>query len=228
MSKTQNSVIINRKEVASDTLEVSITRPSGFSFQAGQYIQLRVPELLHPDPKGASRLMSIASSPLDKDRISIAFRNSGSGFKKTLQELPIGSDIEIEGPHGYFTLPRDSSHAVIFVAGGIGITPFLSMIRFVAKQNIPIPIKLIYANRSKNNAAYLNELNSLVNHDHNLSITSMYGIIDEQVLDKATKESSNHIWYIAGPPGMIGNVRNLLFLMGVDDSRIRFEEFEGY
>jgi ferredoxin-NADP reductase len=79
------TTIADRKQVAEHTLEVSLKRPSGFSFAAGQYMQLGVPKLMYSDPKGASRVLSISSSPLDREHIAVAFRITGSGFKRTLE-----------------------------------------------------------------------------------------------------------------------------------------------
>lgn len=124
--------VIKQRTTAEKTYEVSFNLSGkSFSFIAGQYIRVTVPKLLYDDQKGPSRVFTIASSPNEKNKLAIAFRDSESGFKKTLLELSQGSLVEIEGPFGYFTLPKNTSRPLIFIASGIGITPFLSMIRFV-------------------------------------------------------------------------------------------------
>jgi len=223
-----HSKIIGKRIVARDTLEVSFERPPKFSFKAGQYIQLGVPNLLYSDPKGKSRTMSIASSPTDQEKISIAFRETGSGFKRTLKELPQGALVNIEGPHGFFTMPEKSIDPVILIAGGIGITPYLSMLRFANEKHLAVPITLLYTNRSKESAAYLRDLQNIANHNTHLTLKDKVGKIDEQFIQQSVKDMQNCKWYIAGPPAMVDNTRNILALLGIDEARISYEGFTGY
>lgn len=222
------TTISERKQVAEDTLEVSFKWPSGFSFKAGQYIQISVSKLLFSDLKGSSRVMSIASSPLDKERISVAFRETGSGFKRTFKELPLGAAINVEGPHGFFTLPQESANPIIFIAGGIGITPYLSMIRFAAEKHLAFPMMLLYVNRNKESAAYLEELQDIASRNTYFILKNIFGKIDEQFIRQSVKEMQNCKWHIAGPPTMVSYARNILFLLGVDDGRVYCEEFMEY
>lgn len=230
MSRIFNTTLIDRKVVAENTLEISFKRPNGFSFKAGQYIQLDVLELLYSDPKGTSRVFSITSSPLDQEKISVAWRDTGSGFKRTLKELPSGALVKIEGPHGFFTLPENSPRPIVFVAGGIGITPYLSMVRYVTekKKLFSFPITLLYANRSRESAAYLTELEDMTNRNDNFTMKNKYGRTDEEFIRQNIKNTHQCVWYIAGPPDMVDSTRNLLFLLGIDDGRICLEEFMGY
>jgi ferredoxin-NADP reductase len=228
MSRIYHATIIDRKVVAEDTLEVSFKRPEDFSFLAGQYIQLGVSQLLYPDIKGVSRTFSIASSPYDQERISVAFRDTGSGFKRTLKELPFGAPVNIEGAHGFFTLPQELASPVVFIAGGIGITPFLSMIRFADEKELASPMTLLYANRSKESAAYLDELQTIANRNKDFILKNRFGKIDEEFMRQDVKNMEQSVWYIAGPPAMVTYARNALFLLGIEDSRVHCEEFAGY
>ena len=222
------SKIIGKKHVAEDTFELSFERPKEFSFKAGQYIQLGVPKLLHSDPKGASRVFSIASSPLDKEKISVAFRETGSGCKRTIKELPQGGQVSIEGPHGFFTIPEKPADPIVLIAGGIGITPYMSMIRFANEKRLAFPITLLYANSTKERAAYLEELQKISNHNKYFTLKNKFGKIDEQFIRQSVKDMQNCRWYVAGPPAMVDYARNILILLGVDDGRIHYEEFTGY
>jgi methionine sulfoxide reductase heme-binding subunit len=200
--------ILEQKNIAEKTCEVFFgLHGKEFNFLAGQYISVGVPKLLYSDPKGASRVFSISSSPNDKNKLSVAFRDSGSGFKRTLMELPLGSLVDIEGPFGYFTLPKDTSHPLVFIAGGIGITPFLSMIRLATEQKLAHKITLLYANRNAGSAAYLEELTTI-----------------RQIV----KNFDEPIWYIVGLPAMVADIRNLLSRLGINDAKIYFEDFVGY
>lgn len=222
------TTIIEQKQIAKNTLEVSFRRPNDFFFKAGQYIQLGVPKLLYSDVKGSSRVFSIASSPFDQEKISIAFRDTGSGFKRTLKELPINASVNIEGPHGFFTIPQNSSHSHVFIAGGIGITPYLSMLRFIAERGFTFPVMLLYTNRNKERAAYLKELQDTAKCNKYFIFKNRYGRIDKQFIQQSVKNIQRCSWRIGGPPAMVSYVKNILFLLGIDGRLIYSEEFTGY
>jgi ferredoxin-NADP reductase/DMSO/TMAO reductase YedYZ heme-binding membrane subunit len=228
-SKKIKLPIVEQKIIAEKTCEVSFdVSGEKFEFSAGQYIRINIPTLLYPDQKGAGRDFSIASSPHDKNKISIAFRDSGSGFKRTLMELPHGSLVDIEGPFGYFTLPPDTSRPLVFIAGGIGITPFLSMIRFVAEKRLNHHITLLYANRNREGAAYLEELTTIDEQNSHSLLKNQFGRIDADFIRQAVKNLDEPVWYIAGPPAMVADMRDVLSRLGVNDARIYFEDFVGY
>ena len=228
MSRVYKTTIIEQKEVAEKTWEVSLKRPSDFSFQAGQYIQVNVPKLLYPDYKGPSRVFSIVSSPLDQEKISVAFRDTNSGFKRTLEELPMNAPVNIEGPHGFFTLPQSSARPLVFLAGGIGIAPCLSMINFATEKKLAQPITLLYANRDKESAAYFDTLSSLQKQNLHFTIKNKFGFVDADFLKSTTKISPDAVWYIVGPPMMVANTKEMLLHLAVDENRIFIEEFIGY
>lgn len=219
----------HKKMIAHNTTEVSFALRNGsFSFRAGQYIELKLPRLLYDDPKGNYRLFSIASSPNNKKSLSIAFRNSNSGFKKSLLELPQGSLVDIEGPFGYLTLPSDLSKPLVFVAGGIGITPFLSMIRFAKEKKLKSRIVLLYFNKDKKRAVYLDELEESARQYRSLFIKSFYGPSDAQSIYHAVKNPTDNIWYIAGPPFLVAEFKYILFDLRVENNHIFTEDFIGY
>lgn len=221
--------ILEQKTIAEKTCEVSFGLPGNkFIFLAGQYVRANAPKLVYPDPKGASRLFSIVSSPNNKDKISIAFRNSGSGFKRTLMKLPIGSLVDIEGPFGYFTLPKNLSQPIVFIAGGIGITPCLSMICYATEEKLNHPITLLYANRNVESAAYLEELTTIAKQNPRFLLKNQYGRIDANFIQQSVKNLVEPIWYIVGLPAMVADARNLLSRLGINDTKIYFEDFTGY
>lgn len=222
--------ISGRRDIADNTVELSLERPTGLTFKAGQYIQLAAPRLLYADPRGAYRLFSITSSPLDSDSITVAFRMSGSGFKRTLRELPIGSSVDIEGPHGFFTVPERTDRPQVFIAGGIGITPYASMARYCARNGFPFEGRLIYGARSRGSAPYLSEITDIARRNKHFSVQPVFGIIDEHCVRSNIVHAhvAEYSWHIAGPPAMVGSVRNILSLMGIDYGRVYAEEFTGY
>jgi len=106
--------------------------------------------------------------------------------------------VNIEGPHGFFTLPQSSTRPPVFIAGGIGITPYLSMIRFVAERGFTFPMTLLYANRSKEAAAYREELQDIANRNKYFILKNRFGIIDEQFIRQNVKNIQQCAWHIAG------------------------------
>src|SRR3989344_2941923 len=114
--------IVACKKIAEDTAEVTFEYdPKLFSFNAGQYVRITIPELEFNDPKGNSRDFSIASSPNNQGTFSIAFRDSGSGFKRTLIQAEKGTTVEVTGPQEIFSISKVEGKLVVFIAGGIGI-----------------------------------------------------------------------------------------------------------
>ncbi len=211
--------------VAKETIEVVFTRPANFNFLAGQHIQVTLQTLAYSDHKGSSRVFSICSSPLDREVISIAFRNTGSGFKKTLVEIPIGTKILIKGPSGFFTLPEKGKH--IFVAGGIGITPFMSMLGTALEKESRYDISLLYANRDQENASYLDDLKKLTTNSENFHLHTIFGRLDASFIQKAATDVENTTWWVAGPPGMVAEVKYTLGQLGISSGKVRSEEFVG-
>ena len=228
MGRIHTATVLARTRIAEDALEVSFSRPPSFSFAAGQYIQVRLPGLVHADPRGDSRVFSIASSPNDRERISIAFRRSASGFKRSLEQLPLGGGVLLEGAHGFFALRRAPRRPLVLVAGGIGITPHLSMIRFASEERFDVPVALLYLNRSERSAVYLDELTALAHRSGSFSMRSTFTAVDAQDIRRTADEFPAAVWHLAGPAGLVDRVRSLLLLCGVDELSVCTEEFVGY
>ena len=218
--------IITQKLIAADTYEATFSRPSNFTFLPGQYIQVTLPNLKYPDSRGDSREFSICSPPYNNNELSVAFRNTNSGFKKTLIELEKGSLVLAEGPFGHFTLPNGGNHA--FVAAGIGITPFLSMIKTAVNKEPGVNIKLLYANKNKSRAAYMEELKEISSVSKHFQLHSISGPVDTKAINKYVKDVSSFNWWIVGMPKMVTEVKFTIESLGVPSLKIHIEEFIGY
>ena len=218
----------SRKKVAKGTYEVDFSVSEKVDFVAGQHTGVWLPKIIYPDPRGNFRLFSICSSPRNRKIISVTFRDRGSGFKRTLLELPIGTKVELMKPAGFFVLPNDKKQKIAFVAGGIGITPFRSMISFATESKASNQIILYYANSSIETAAFLPELKQLEKKNGNFFIKNFIGREKFTEAIGAVKNPEEFLWYIAGPPGMVANMKNILFLNKVNPTKIITEEFDGY
>ncbi len=217
------------KEIAKDTYEVSFVRPNDFLYKHGQYIQVSLSggSLSAVDD---SRVLSLTSDPGDKSVISVAFRNTMSGFKSALLSRKKGDSVIVEGPFGNFVFPGSDTRRHIFIAGGIGITPFMSILRCAGSGscNVNYEMVLIYANRSEEFVSYKREIDELSNALSNLSVEYVTGRITEEVLRKFVDKSMQTVWWIVGPPGMVSAVKQMLVDIGIDYDYIRTEEFAGY
>lgn len=144
-------VLVNKKDESGKVKSFYFQPDQKFKFKAGQYIYLDLSPLKYHDPKGPIRQFTVSSSPTDK-HIRITTNISGSGFKKTLDDLNTGQEVLIKGPLGHFYFDNESkkikSH--VFIAGGIGITPFISIIENVHKLKLKNKIYLIYSNSGSN------------------------------------------------------------------------------
>ena len=199
------------------------------------------------DPKGPTRSFSIASSPTERDAILITTRIRDTPFKQKLSRLEEGTAVKITAPAGKFTLPQDHSKPLVFLSGGIGVTPFRSMIKYATDKQLPLKITMFDSNRNPLNILYKDEFDSCVKINENLRIIYTIteegekipssdwkgerGFIDEAMLAKyLTKDDlANSIFYICGPPAMLNAMQQLLSKeIEVPQDRIKIEVFTGY
>lgn len=221
--------LVSCKSVAESTYEAVFEYDQNlFSFNAGQYIKIIIPKLEFEDKRGNSRDFSIASSPNIKGSFSIVFRNTGSGFKRTLIEAKKGFTVEITGPQGIFSLEQMEGKSAVFIAGGIGITPFLSIIRFATEQKPPLKIILLYANSNKESAICLPELKKLEKENPNFKMVILFTHITKEVIKQQIEDITDKYFYLAGPPEMTASAAKELSILGIEDKKISIEEFSGY
>src|SRR5713226_5716843 len=125
---TFTSKLIGREEVAEGTMAFRFARPAGFEFKAGQSMNVGLVDPPETDGKGNRRTFSIVSAPFEGE-LAVATRMRDTAFKRVLKGASAGKEVELRGPAGQFTLPPGEAAPAVFLAGGIGITPFVSMLR---------------------------------------------------------------------------------------------------
>jgi ferredoxin-NADP reductase len=210
---------------------------------AGQYYYITLAEMKYPDERGNTRHFTISSSPTEGNIIRITTRiREQSGFKKTLDELPIGAVVEGEGPNGTFILDETSKGSHVFIAGGIGITPFRAIIKNEIDKNLQMPIHLLYSNSIPEEIAFKDELTEWTKAHPFLKIdmtishpeeskeawTGLTGRIDDAMVKKLVYDTENPTWWISGPPAMIDGMEEVLKKMNIPSEKIRSEKFTGY
>jgi ferredoxin-NADP reductase len=210
---------------------------------AGQYYYFTIPVMKYPDPRGNTRHFTISASPTEGNILRLTTRiREESGYKKTLDELTIGSEIEGEGPNGTFILDETSDKSNIFIAGGIGITPFRSIIKYVVDKNLTTPIHLIYSNSVPEEITFRKELEDWSKTHLNIKVditishpeeskepwTGLTGRIDENLINKLVHDTENPIFWVCGPPAMTDAIEQVLGKIKITSDRIRSEKFTGY
>ncbi len=230
--------ITDKKEVAKGTLSVTFEVNEPFTFKPGQYVFVTLPKLNYPDDRGPRRQFSINNSPNQKGIITITTRLSDSGFKKTLNELLIGTEVQLGPIAGIFTLPENITKPLSFIAGGIGITPFMSMLRYISEEALPYQITLVYSNRDQSSSAYLREIQSLAKLISNFKLiltmtedSNWAGEkrkVDANFIKEYFPEVNANLYMVVGPPGMVGAVVESLRKAGIEEENINVERFTGY
>lgn len=211
--------ILEKRIETDQVFSLILEKPATLHFYPGQYLDVE-----------NTRSFTISSSPTE-DFLMITTKTGFSTFKKALENLKTGDTIITSHPAGTFTL--DESTPAVFIAGGIGITPFRSMIKYAVDQKIPTKITLIYSN-SDSNFLFKKELNiwqkQLTDLTIHYIVTSQSGCLDQERLLKLNPKSYplNPIYYLAGPPKMVDSFENLLTGLGIDEVNIRYDRFDGY
>lgn len=235
------SQLLGRELVAEGTMAFYFSKPSGFRHAAGQSLLMTLVDPPQTDGEGDARTFTIASAPHEPE-LMIATRMRDTAFKRTLKSAPVGTAVTIDGPNGEMVLHGDPARPAVFLAGGIGITPFLSMIRHAAHKRLPHRMYLFYSNRRPDDAAFLPELEEMeyANPHYRLiatmaepekSVESWWGetgFIRRELLERHLPAGASPIYYFAGPPPMTMAMRKMLDVMGVGEQDMRYEEFYGY
>ncbi|SRR5579883_1160606 len=230
--------LIDRHDVAAGTRLFIFEKPAGLTFKPGQYAGFTLINPSETDASGITRRFSLLSTP-DDDYLAIAMRIQHSAYKRVLNTLPIGSEVKFAGPTGNFTLHEDPTIPAVFIAGGIGITPFYSMICHAATHQTPQKLYLFYGNQQPEHAAFLTELMQLQQTHPPFKLiatidkphpawTGETGFITHTMIKKYVPDILMPIYYICGSPAMVTTLQETLVEMGIDEEKIRTEDFPGY
>jgi ferredoxin-NADP reductase len=233
--------LLSRAEVAEGTMAFYFEKPSRFDFKPGQSADLALSNPPETDSEGNIRTLSIASPPFE-NQLMFATRMRDTAFKRSLEKVPLGTEVKIDLPTGSFTLHKNSAKAGVFLAGGIGITPFLSIVRQADHDRLPHKLHLFYSNQRPEDAAFLDVLQMLEKTNPNFGLvctmTEMSkskkewkgetGQINQEMLSRPLANLQGPIYYIAGPPAMVAGLRKMLVAANVDEDDIRTEDFPGY
>jgi ferredoxin-NADP reductase len=238
---THLAALAARESIAAGTMAFHFRRPAGFEFEPGQAIDLVLSAATEADDAGSRHTFSIVSAPFE-DELVIATRMRDSEFKRRLGALAVGGQVTIDGPFGSLTLHQDPARTAVLIAGGIGITPLMSMLRQAAHEQRPQPLILLYSNHRPEDAAFLGELQRLEAQNPNFRLHATMtqiaashepwhgatGQIDAPRLKSVVPDPGAAVFYVVGPPAMVEGMLLTLADAGIADDDIRSEEFYGY
>lgn len=234
------SRLLARREVAERTFSFEFEKPHGFLFEAGQALEMKLIASKETDPAGSKRAFTIAAAPA-WPRLQIVTRLRETAFKRTLRDMPLGGAVELDGPFGSMTLHKNAAKPAVFMAGGIGITPFLSILRQAALERSERSFVLFYSNRRPEDAPFLDELRELQGSLRLKVVVTLTrakdsarpwdgrrGAITAELIAHTLPELSTAVCYAAGAPGFVVGMKQALLAAGADQDSIRSEDFEGY
>jgi ferredoxin-NADP reductase len=231
MAATYQVKLIDKRELARETFGFYFEKPEGFHYKSGQTLRLTLLNPPETDEQGNTRIFTIASAPYEKN-ILTASRLRDTAFKRVLKSLPLNSKVEIRGPYGDFLLHQETAKPAVFLAGGIGITPFRSMLVQNLEEKLPYSFFLFYSNRKPEDAAFLEEFHLLKNQIKKFTfipiMTTVDGHLNGDMIKKHLGDLTSAVYYVVGPPAMVSGMREVLQSLAVPSDQIKIEEFEGY
>lgn len=229
-----------KKQLSPDTFAFAFNRAQSFKFIPGQYMEWTLPHK-NTDSRGNRRYFSIASSPTENEIImTVKFYNPSSSYKKTLLNMAEGQRIIASQVAGDFTLPKDLKKPLVFIAGGVGIAPFRSMIQYISDKQLQSNIVLFYSNRTVNEILFSDTFQKAENY----GVKTIYtltdvnnvpvdwqrekGYITEAMIKQNVGDYYQRTFYISGPQLMVQNFEKLLLGMKVKKENIITDFFPGY
>jgi glycine betaine catabolism B len=212
-----NKITAEAEEILGFTFRLS----EPFSFVPGKYVMLSFPDT--PDEK---RAFSVVEYDKEKKEIYLVIKRYGT-FTQKLFNTKIGEKLNVFGPYGKFVLPQEEK-TLVFMAGGIGITPLFSMTDHISKNGYSKNLYLYYSGKSESKMALLDRINKIKNRKININISftekgdKRFAVED---IKRQVPEFDSSLFYICGPDKMIEEFRNNLSTLNIEEERIRSEEF---
>lgn len=207
-----------------------------FRFKSGEIKKWRPGQYLHctlehpfPDRRGIERCFTVSSAPYEGViQITTRFSERSSTFKKALRALPVGGSIDADGLDGDFTV-EDQSRRLVFIAGGIGVTPYRSILLALNHAGTAVDVDLLYANRDEN-FPFRGELELLAGRHSTFRIRYFAGPkpLDEAAIRAAVGDLSKPLFYVSGPQPMVESCSKILKGMSVSKLHIKLDDFPGY
>lgn len=214
--------------VASDIYSFEFSSDRRIRYTAGQFIELTIPH--ESDDRGQKRWFTLSSSP-SEDTIVITTKiqpHKSSTFKQHLLKLKAGTELKMANPMGDFVLPKDPKIPLVFVAGGIGCTPFRSIIKYLQDSQENRDIKLLYSVSDRKSAAFLDLFNETLGGKCKLIDTSVSVRLDSDTILGFSGNNPDCYYYLSGPEQLVESLEKSLFDTGIEKNRLHGDFFPGY
>ncbi len=227
------------KKVSENSFLYIFSRPKNLNFKAGQYLEAVLPHK-EQDSRGVSRYFSLASSPTEKDlAFLIKMENKKSSFKEKLKNMKKEDILFAKNISGDFILKKNEKKEIVFVAGGVGITPFFSMIKYIIDKKQESQIKLFLCAQNHNSITNISLLKKWQKENKNLKIIYVLdektdllnckkGRLNKKILDEENVSFKDSIFYISGPTAMVKSVESLLRNSQTPKENIKTDYFPGF
>ena len=232
---------LGREMVGSEIMFFRVKKPGEFKFLAGQFCFVIVPDIGFQDERGLRRPFSIASSPLEEDLLFV-MKTSDSALKRTMSGISPGTLVVVESPVGNLTLPNETNVPLVFIAGGVGIAPFRSLIRYAVDANTGHAITLFYSSQIPEETPFLGEMQHIPKKYPRVAVivtmtrageaqanwSGFTSRINPEMIKDGCRSWESAIYYIVGPPPMANGMKQMLQGMNIPPARIKMELFTGY
>lgn len=229
--------LINKREIATNTYEFTFRNHNlSYSFRPGQYayITLHGPNIADP-----TRIFSFVHAPRNNGEVVIAARiRSESDYKRALASLSIGENVQISRAIGFFDVPHDAALPLVFIAGGIGVVPFVSMLEYLVDTNQDRSLILFVSNTSRQTSVYLDEIQSLLQKIPSAKLITTFtqiredgaesGRVTPAMLKKYDAIAPCAHYFLAGTPAMVEQLSTDLQSLDIPAKTIHMEAFTGY
>jgi ferredoxin-NADP reductase/Na+-transporting NADH:ubiquinone oxidoreductase subunit NqrB len=222
-----NLALIRQEQWAPGIIGFWFDKPAHFTFQAGQFLQWTLPHT-KPDNRGIRRWFTISASPSESELlITTKFSEKPSTFKQALLKVRPGDRLTATGLEGDFVLPAETTQPLVFLAGGIGITPFRSMIKFLIDTKESRPITLLYAAKTPDEFVF-KDLFAAAEKTIGLKVRYITGPLDEHAIRASVTDLTKPLFYVSGPEPMVEALGEVLKKAGVPDTHLKQDFFPGY
>lgn len=232
--------LVQRVSLAPGIVDFIFSAPRPLAFEPGQYMEWTLPHS-NTDSRGDRRYFTLASSPTeDNIRLGVKFYENGSSFKKAMLAMNSKTPIAASQLGGDFTLPKDRSQKLVFIAGGIGITPYRSIIKYLLDKNELRTITLLYSEKTPRQLTYTDIFKSasqkmglkvvyvLTGRKLTIPNWAKAGPITAKMIKTEIPDYQQRLFYISGPSAMVETTIDILKALDIKNSRIKTDLFPGY
>lgn len=216
---------IGKKLIGKETYSFSFQSKKRVGYLPGQYFYFTLPGIAETDGRGPTRQFTLSSSPTETDLKFTTQIHDNSKFKKILDELQVSTFVDADGPHGTFYFDKKTFGEHVFIAGGLGVTPFRSMTKFAIDSNLPVKITLLYSVKDLEQAVFLDEFKKWSQND-NFSFEIFTQRIDKNAITQIDDFQEKSFW-ITGPTQLVTDLELMLLKLKVPQDQINFEKFTG-